>query len=517
MRQRAMRATIGALSLAMTATAAIAGGTGIAADDPTALDREAVEASLPALDQIVQSAMADTGVPGISVGVVFDDEVVMTRGYGVRSLDTLEPVDAETVFQIASLSKPVTSTAVAAVVGDGTIAWDDPVHEADPGFVLSDPWVTERVTYADLLAMRSGLPGQAGNELEGIGYTRPQILERLRLIDLAPFRDTYSYSNFGFTAAGEAAARALDTSWEELVQHRLFGPAGMTSTSPRHEDFLARTNRAELHAQVEGEWAPAFERMPDAQAPAGGVSSNVVDLARWVQLMLAGGNLEGERIVDSDALARATTPSIVTRPGSAAGDPAAFYGLGWALRTDASGRLRWGHSGAFSTGASTTAALVPDLGLGIVVLTNAQPVGVAEAIADAYLELLETGEITQDWVALWGERMAGVYGEPPTAPELASEPVPLRPLDAYTGTYSNTYIGDVEIIVTEDGLGLVVGPARRTYPLATLDGDTFSYVHEPEVPQFVSAVTFAFGPDDAARSVDISTFADFGYGTFDRS
>jgi hypothetical protein len=365
--------------------------------------------------------------------------------------------------------------------------------------------------------MRSGLPGQAGNVLESIGYDRAQILDRLRLVDLAPFRDTYSYSNFGFTAAGESAARALDMSWEDLVQERLFEPVGMTSTSARHADYVARDNRADLHVLVDGAWRPGFERMPDAQSPAGGDSSNVVDLARWAQLVLGRGSLDGKQIIDPDALARVTTPTITRRPPPEPGGSTAFYGLGWNIDTDAAGYIRWNHSGAFSVGAATSAVLVPELGVGIVVLTNGQPIGLPEAIADAYLELLETGAVTQDWVSLWRDRMAGIYGEPLEVPEAAPEGLPMRPLDDYAGTFTNEYVGDIEAVATDGDLVLVMGPARMTFPLVRLDAQTFTYVHDPELPKYLSTVVFAFDVEDVADSVEVSTFADLGFGTFGRT
>ena len=171
------------------------------------LTSETVDASFDELDQIVADVMEESGVPGVAVAVVYDDEVVYEQGYGVRSVDGDDPVTPDTVFQIASLSKPLSSTVMAGLVGQGVFEWDDPIHDYAPQFELSDPWVTEHVTFADLFAHRSGLPGgPAGNYLEAIGYDRDTILPRLVEVPLEPFRDTYSYSNFGMTLGGEAAA-----------------------------------------------------------------------------------------------------------------------------------------------------------------------------------------------------------------------------------------------------------------------------------------------------------------------
>jgi CubicO group peptidase (beta-lactamase class C family) len=199
--------------------AAVAIGSGVTspgdADEQPAPDAAApaitsadVEAALPALEEIVAAAMDETGVPGIATAVVYDDEVVFAEGAGVRAAGSGEPVTPETIFEIASLSKPISSTVVAGAVGEDILGWDDPVVEHDPDFALSDPLVGRNVTVADLFAHRSGLPGQAGNELEAIGVERDEIIRRLRLVPLGDFRSTYSYSNFGLTAGGETAAIA---------------------------------------------------------------------------------------------------------------------------------------------------------------------------------------------------------------------------------------------------------------------------------------------------------------------
>jgi CubicO group peptidase (beta-lactamase class C family) len=483
------------------------------------ISADRVAGSFGELDSIVQGAMDDTGVPGVAVAVVSGDEVVYTQGYGVADTSTGEPVTPETVFQIASLSKPVSSTIMAGLAGDGAFDWDDPIAEYAPDLTLSDPWVTEHVTFADLFSHRSGIPGATGgNDLESIGFDRDTIMERMRLLPLDPFRATYSYSNFGMTMGGEAAATAAGTTWEDAADDVLFGPAGMTSTSMRHDDFVAADNAAQEHIRLDGEWVPEVERQPDPQAPAGGVSSNVVDLGRWMRLQLAGGSLDGDQIVETEALDSTHTPHIVNRPPSPEiSDPAGLYGLGWNIGVDATGVTRWNHSGAFSTGAATVAVALPAADVGIVVLTNAQPIGVPESIADAYLQYLETGEVTEDWVAVWGERMGGLLGEDQdwTPP---ADAAPARPDAAYVGTYANDYVGEAAVEAAPDGtLTLMLGPDddRRAFPLEHYTGDTFSYVHFPELPMQRETVEFVVA-GDVASAITLSAFDESGLGTLQR-
>src|SRR5215510_4150777 len=356
--------------------------------------RSMVDQSFGKLDELAKRAMKQTGVPGISVAVVFDDQLLYQNGYGVRSSETKSPVQAETVFQSASLSKPISATIMAGLVGGGrwnnygkgTLAWADPIITYAPDIVLSDPWVTDHVTFKDLFAHRSGLPGEsAGNDLETIEYDRDTILQRLRYVPVEGFRNKYSYSNFGMTLAGDVAAKAAGSNWENVSEQVLFDPVGMASTSMRHQDYLKQANRAELHVKIDGQWKPAFKRKPDAQAPAGGCSSNVVDLARWVRLSLKGGMLGDQRIINKEALDATHTPVIMMMPPMPTiADPAGFYGLGWNIGMTTYGEVDWNHSGAFSLGASTVAKLIPNEGLGIVVLTTGVPSAAAVSMVDLH-------------------------------------------------------------------------------------------------------------------------------------
>ncbi|MEJ8645020.1 serine hydrolase domain-containing protein [Streptomyces sp. MS1.HAVA.3] len=226
---------------------------------------DAVDKAVARLDRTVADMMRRTGVPGVSVAVVHDDEVVHLKGFGVRRTGQSAAVDPDTVFQIASLSKPVSSTVVAGTLTDPD-GWDR--HTALPGFSLKDPWVTDHVTTADLFSHRSGLPDHAGDLLEDLGYDQSYILDHLRLEPLTPFRSSYAYTNFGFTAAAEAVARAKGTSWQKLSEDTLFKPAGMTRTSTEFSAFVNAPDHAATHVKnPDGTWSPRYVRDPDAQAP----------------------------------------------------------------------------------------------------------------------------------------------------------------------------------------------------------------------------------------------------------
>jgi CubicO group peptidase (beta-lactamase class C family) len=463
-----------------------------------------VEEALGKIDGVVGAEMEATGVPGVAVAVVYRDTTVFANGYGLRRLGSPEKVGVNTVFQIASMSKPVSSTAVAALVGKRKFGWDDPVRTYLPDLAFSDPYVTDQVTFADLYSHRSGLPGDTGNRLEEIGFSRDQILQRFRYVPLNPFRATYSYSNFGMTAAGQAAAAADKTTFEDMMQQQLFGPAGMTSTSARHSDFVSRPDRASLHIRLDGKWQLGPERDPDAQAPAGGISSSVTDLAKWMRLQLSGGTLDGEPIVAKDALTETHTPHIVRAPLSAPDAPAATYGLGWNINVDHLGYVRWAHSGAFSVGAATTTMLLPKASLGVVVLTNGAPIGAAEAMADNIVDDVVNGTPTRNWGKFWGDLFAQLFVPDPELAKPPANATPAGPTSAYVGAYSNPYYGTFDVRADTQGqLTITVGPKRLVFPMTHWNASTFTYVESPETPDFRAALTFTLGSDGQAATLDV--------------
>lgn len=231
---------VGAVALVTTTGCTEATGPGASTTSSTAggpaaagpaFSAQSVQAAIAALDAIVTQQMTTTTVPGVAVGVIHDGKLLTAKGFGVREVGKDAKVDADTVFQLASVSKALGSTAVAAAVTSGKVAWSDPVEKGLPGFTLADPWVSTHVTVGDMYAHRSGLPEHAGDILEDLGFSQEEIFARLRQEPLLPFREMYDYTNYGLTAGGVAAARSAGTTWDQLTQDSLLKPLGMTSTT----------------------------------------------------------------------------------------------------------------------------------------------------------------------------------------------------------------------------------------------------------------------------------------------
>ena len=227
--------------------------------------------------ELAERVLQETGVPGMSVAIVYDDKVLFEGGFGVREIGKDEPIDDETVFQLASVSKTVAATVVSSVVGDGAITWDSRMADLDPSFALHDAWPTREVMLSDLFSHRSGLLDHAGDILEDLGYGREEVLHRLRYMPPEySFRAGYAYTNFGLTAAAVAVAKFVGMSWEDLSAERVYRPLGMNHTSSLFADYNAQPNRAIPHIKGPDGW----EVTPDAARPGRAVARGRGELER---------------------------------------------------------------------------------------------------------------------------------------------------------------------------------------------------------------------------------------------
>ncbi len=478
---------------------------------------------LPAIKQIepfIEKGMQKTGVPGVAVAIVYRDKVVYLKGFGVRKAGQPARINPDTVFQLASLSKPIASTIVANLVGRREVKWDDRIIDLDPGFKLSNPDVTRRLTIRDLLSHRSGLPTSSGDVLEDLGFSRPEVLHRMRLLPLVgEFRKHYEYSNFGYTEGAIAASKGVHERWEDLAGERLFKPLGMTSTSYRWSDYRDAIDKASIHVIVDGKAIARYQRDPDAEAPAGAASSSVRDLAQWLRLQLAGGTWNGKEIVAAEALKETHSPQIATGKDHVTGGTS-YYGLGWNVNHDLSGKLILSHSGAFFLGAATAVRLSPSDQLGIVVLTNALPIGLPEAITSTFFDLYKNGKPTQDWLTIFGQLFKAMIDQDNNASTDYSKltppasPAPSGPLSAYVGTYRNDYYGNIEISEDRGSLWLRLPANGALYTLTHWDGKTFTYRYEAEQSIGARGVKFTL---NGVPHVLIENLALEGNGVFTRT
>lgn len=479
-------------------------------------DRDAaVAAAVEKLPGIVEEALERTKVPGASVAVVSEGKTIFDEGFGMKDVETGDEVDADTQFMIASLSKPLSATIIAkAITEDPELSWSTKVAELMPEFEMGDPYVTANAQIGDYFAHRTGIPTGGGDDLEDLGFDRDYILSHLKHIPLAPFRITYQYSNFGLTTGAEAVAVSRGQDWEETAHELLFDPLGMSSTTTRHEEFLAADNRAVQHVRIGADdFQPLFDRQPDAEAPAGGVTSTSGDIAKWMALVLADGELDGAPFIDERPLLDAFSAQIVSTGNTAFDQRPGHYGFGINVGTTVGGRVTLSHSGAFGLGTATAANLVPDLDLGIVVLTNGAPVGVPEAINQAFLDEVLYGDQSRDWV----ETMSGFFAHfNAPAGDLAGEEQPAdaaasAPLADYVGTYESPYFGIFTVTENNGTLQGAMGPdGAYTFEIQPWDGDTMAFVPTGEsyLPGSKSSAVFS-RDGDQVTGVTLTVFNKF--------
>lgn len=461
------------------------------------LPGNAVEDAVAKLDGLAEELMTSSGIPGMAVAVVHGGKTVYAKGFGKKDLTRPDGSDnavgPDTVFQLASVSKSLSATVVAHEVGAKTVDWNTPIMSKLPWFALADPAVTPMVTIGDMMSHRSGLPDHAGDLLEDLGYDRRQVLEKLRDYPLDPFRISYAYTNFGFTAGAEATAAAATTPWEDLAGDVLFRPLGMTTASFRFADFARRPDRAVGHIRIDNTYRPQFVRDADAQAPAGGASASVTDMTHWLAMVLGNGTYQGRQVVDPAALLPALTPQSVSSPATEPAMRTGFYGFGFNVGTTSAARTELSHSGAFELGAGTNILILPSADVAIVALTNATPTGVPETLTAEFADLVQFGEIRQDWRSLYATAFeqidaptGSLSGKQPPA-----DPAPPAPLAGYLGTYRNDFWGPATVTEVDGTLRLRIG-AKLDVPLRHWNGNTFAYdfITENAPPGTVASATF---------------------------
>lgn len=337
-------------------------------------------------------------VPGLSLAIVYKGEVIYAGGFGTRTMCANEPVDEQTVFAIASMSKSMTAACLGMLVEDGRLNWDDPVAEYLPGFRMVDPVASNGIRVRDLLIHNSGLRDVSGGTIwYGSDYDRDEVVRRIRYLKpVSDFRSQFAYQNVLYLAAGQVAAAVSGMSWDALVRSRLFTPLGMACSSTLLGELDAMDNVATPHAPVRGQLQPVPYRNHDNVGPAASVNSCALDLARYVRMFLEG----GAGVLQPETVAELFHPQTIVPfevlPRGAGRLNASFraYGLGWYLQDYAGQKLVY-HSGGVD-GMRGRISMLPEHQFGVVVLSNAE---VREAYLIATLAMLDAflGLPAYDW------------------------------------------------------------------------------------------------------------------------
>ncbi len=331
-----------------------------------------------AIDSLVERTLRAFEVPGIAVCVIKDGQVVHSKGYGVRSLDTRQPVDESTLFGIASNSKAFTTAALGMLVDEGKVSWDDKVRKYIPEFKLFDPYVTEEFTIRDLLCHRSGLGLGAGDLMffpDSSDFTISDVVHNLQFLKpVTSFRSQYAYDNNLYIVAGEIIARVSGMSWDEFIEKRILQPVGMTHSASCYDRLRDSSDVIDGHAPVEGKVRVIARSRSKVDHAAGGIYSCIADLSKWVQLHLAGGKYgpDGKQLFSPAVFRERWAPQTILPVGGPGTYNTHFaaYALGFVVN-DVKGYKQVSHTGGLE-GMVTQITMIPELQLGIIVLTNQQ-------------------------------------------------------------------------------------------------------------------------------------------------
>jgi len=479
------------------------------------------------IDAGVARIMKAFEVPGLALAIVKDGRVVLAKGYGVRKLGDPAPVDARTLFGIASNTKVFTATALGLLVEEGKLAWDAPVVNYLPWFMMSDPYVTRELSVRDLLVHRSGLGLGAGDLLwwPESTYNREEVARRLRYIKPATsFRSAYAYDNVLYLVAGEVIQALSGQTWEDFVGGRILKKVGMTESNVRHSAAAQGGNVATPHARVEGVVRPIAPFTSDNTNPAGGINSGAEDMAKWMLVRLNRGKLADGTALYSERTARQieTPVTIVPNPAPPAELAAlksnfSAYALGVGVR-DYRGQRVLTHTGGLP-GYVSIVTLLPERNLGVAVLTNAESTEAFSALTWLVVDN-DLGAPATDWTAAYvklktrfEEETAKALGTSAASRDTSSRPS--LPLAKYAGTYTDAWYGDVAI---EDAGGRLVMRFTRTPALVGdmehWQYDTFIVRWRDRELRADAYVTFALRPDgsiERAKMEAVSPDTDFSY------
>jgi CubicO group peptidase (beta-lactamase class C family) len=415
------------------------------------------------LDSYINKGIQDWDVPGLSLVIVKDGKVVVMKGYGVRNIQSRQPVDENTLFMIASNTKLFTGTSLALLETKGKLSLNDKITKYFPGYRLYDTITTKLVTIRDMLTHRIGTKTFQGDfTFWNSTLSREEIMKRMRLLKpIQIFRQDYGYCNSCFMTAGQIIPVVTGQAWENFVHDSIIAPLQMNST-------MVLSTGVEKQANVATPYTTSYtnqlRQLPfdnwNNLAPAASIISNVNDLSHWLLMQLDSGRYNGKQILPWQALQKTRDVNIITSSRKSAVYLMHFRGYGLGLNVaDYNGRQIYWHTGG-AGGMVSNVCFVPEERLGIAILTNNDNQNFFELlryqILDAYLGVpyinrsqsqlagFKQGmeqQVTQ--INSWKERVKG------NKPEL--------PLASYTGAYSNELYGNITISQTGNQLKINFG------------------------------------------------------------
>lgn len=480
------------------------------------------------LDTLVQNSLTKFNVAGVAVAIVKDGKIIYEKGFGVKSIATNSPVDVHTNFQIASNSKAFTTAALSILVDEGKISWKDKVRDYLPEFKMYNDYVTENFMIEDLLCHRSGLGLGAGDLMDFPDGTDFTIKDKLNFAQyfkpVSPFRTKWDYDNQLYFVAGELIARVSGMTWEKFVQTRILDPLQMSNSFSSLDAMKDKNNMATPHSTSTGKIRTIGFFKENINGAAGGIVSNVDDMSKWMITQLNkgkyGNNLEKQLFSEARQKEMWTIHTVLP-----ANDFPRYnqhfsgYGFGWSLG-DVKGNLQVSHTGGLP-GMLTSVTLMPDLKLGIVILTNTENGGaslfsaIRQTIIDSYLGLDDFG-----WVEKYSQRLEANSSSADSVTAkvwetvAAAKNIKINASD-YTGIYEDKWFGKVEVFLKGDQLWFkAYRSPKLNGPMSFYKANTFAIKWEYQDMPADALAMFTLDENGKAQSIKmkgISPSIDFSF------
>ena len=489
-----------------------------AKENAPTVNAEKLKQVLADIDQYARKGMQDWQIPGMAIAIVQGDDVIFSKGFGVKDINAQGLVTEDTLFQIGSTSKAFTATLMAMLQDEGKFKWDEPVINYLPDFVLYDPWVTREFQVWDLMAQHSGLPGYSADSVIICGFDRPYVRSILRYIKpVSSFRAKYAYQNHLFLVAAELLEKLSGKSWEDNVRDRIFTPLGMTNSSVDMNSFQRAKDVALLHVKAKDkiialpmdweylDWVYKY-------GPAGGINSNIKDMAKWLKFQINSGAVSGKQLVSKENMQFLRSPKTIT--GADFEGRKAYYCQGWLYMENKPYPIIW-HNGGTS-GMKTMVAFIPEAKIGIVILSNlitSFPETLAFRFFDEYFGI-PVKDVSSEMLAKEKKAITEAKAKLPKRPV---NPSAAMPLEKYSGNYSNPVYGEIKIEVKDGALVATIGPRHVQLFLKHWDRDMFS-VSWPNFDWDDSGVFAGFevNPKGDITNLTIDAFNQDGCGVFER-
>jgi CubicO group peptidase (beta-lactamase class C family) len=445
----------------------------------TAINLNAQVITSAQIDSLTELTLKTFDVPGIAVAIVKDGKVIHAKGYGVRSLNSSQKMDANTLFGIASNSKAFTATALGILIDEGKLKWDDKVTDYIPEFKLYSPFVTEEFTIRDLLTHRSGLGLGAGDLMfwpDSNNFTKAEMIHNLRYLkQVSSFRTKFDYDNNLYMVAGEVIARVSGMSWEDFIQKRIFNSLNMNASAPSFNLLKDKSDVIDPHAPVDGVVKVIRRDDNETLDAAGGIYSNLTDMCKWIIMQMNNGKYDDTQLLSNEVHEEMWTPQTIipVRGETPYNTHFSSYGLGWFL-SDVHGYKQCTHTGGLA-GIVTQVTLIPEMKLGIIVFTNQQSgaafSAITNTIKDSYF-----GIKSRDWVKKYHDGEAAneanekeILAKISKDMEAAQKNNAKNDFSLFAGTYTDKWFGDV--LITEKN-GKMWFQSKRSY---LLNGEMFPF------------------------------------------